>query len=163
MLFLNHHAFNFLAGIFIVLSSSMVSLHCALYHSAMLLCWECCMCEVTKTGMVASSSFQTTIVMFFKIVSILGNIDLKSFQSPNDIYWQKNELYCNLDMIYFARIDFMLRILKTIFCYIIVPIEGPDLKMLIFPAKNRILPESRMLPSCLVGQRSPDARLAVAH
>ena len=136
MLFLNHHAFNFLAGIFIVISSSMVSLHCALYHSAMLLCWECCMCEVTKTGMVASSSFQTTIVMFFNILSILGNIDFRNVHFPNEIYWTKHECYGIQDMIYFVRINLMLRILQTMFWYINVPNEGPDLKMLIFLTYN---------------------------
>ena len=67
--------------------------------------------------------------MFFKMVSILGTIDLKNFHSPNDIYWHKNELYGNQDVIYFVRINSMLRIFQTIFWYINVPIEGPGLKM----------------------------------
>ena len=70
--------------------------------------------------------------MIFEIVSTLGNIDFKIFHSSNEIYLTKHKCYGIQDMIYFVRINLMLRILQTMFWYINVPIEGPDQKMVIF-------------------------------
>ena len=84
--------------------------------------------------MLATSSLQRILVMISKIHPILGDIDFKNFHFPNEIYWMKHELCGIQDIIYFVRIYSMLRILQTILWYIKVPIEGPDLKMLIFPA-----------------------------